>query len=129
MNRNIDKTDLGIRLIVGIGNPGSSYDNTRHNVGFYILDNLAQHYAASWKLESKWKAQIATIVIAGNKICLLKPQTFVNLSGEFPFLYDYLNKTIIQNEDMALHKMEKHRRYERLDYEDLFHVVYLQKEE
>lgn len=55
--------------------------------------------------------------------------TFVNLSGEFPFLYDYLNKTIIQNEDMALHKMEKHRRYERLDYEDLFHVVYLQKEE
>lgn len=81
MNRNIDKTDLGIRLIVGIGNPGSSYDNTRHNVGFYLLDNLVQHYAASWKLESKWKSQIATIVVAGNKICLLKPQTFVNLSG------------------------------------------------
>lgn len=69
-----------MKLIVGLGNPGSKYDNTRHNVGFMFLDYLANSYQV--KFNSKQNYQLAEINVGGEKVLLLKPQTFMNLSGE-----------------------------------------------
>lgn len=69
-----------MKLIVGLGNPGAKYDNTRHNVGFMFLDYLAARY--NLKFNTKGNYQIAETNIGGEKVLLLKPQTFMNLSGE-----------------------------------------------
>ncbi len=67
-----------IRIIAGLGNPGASYADTRHNVGFMVLDRLARHFNAPWKLEKAYKGELA----AAPGLLLVKPQTFMNLSGE-----------------------------------------------
>ncbi len=68
-------------LIVGLGNPTDKYDGTRHNVGFDVIDMLAYKY--NIKVEEKEKkAFIGKGMIAGRKVCLVKPQTYMNLSGE-----------------------------------------------
>jgi PTH1 family peptidyl-tRNA hydrolase len=71
-----------IRFIVGLGNPGAQYENTRHNAGFDYVDELARHYNAAWKIDSKYKAETCSISLKGEKIWLMKPQTFMNLSGQ-----------------------------------------------
>jgi PTH1 family peptidyl-tRNA hydrolase len=71
-----------MKLIVGLGNPGKEYEKTRHNAGFWVLDNLGEHFDANWATSRAHKAQIAKIIIAEEKIILAKPQTFMNLSGE-----------------------------------------------
>lgn len=71
-----------MKLIVGLGNYPKEYDLTRHNIGFMILDNFANEYNLSFKVENKFKAEIATCDINNEKILLLKPLTFMNLSGE-----------------------------------------------
>ena len=69
-----------MRLIVGLGNPGSQYERTRHNVGFMVIDRLAQkHGAANFRVAHEGFA--ADIHLAGQKTILLKPQTFMNLAG------------------------------------------------
>jgi peptidyl-tRNA hydrolase, PTH1 family len=68
-----------MKLIVGLGNPGAQYAAHRHNVGFWILDQLNP---GSWSRESKFKADIAKCRIAGDDRWLLKPSTFMNASGE-----------------------------------------------
>ncbi|MGN0351378.1 MAG: aminoacyl-tRNA hydrolase [Roseburia sp.] len=68
-------------LIVGLGNPGKQYENTRHNVGFDVIDALAEKYNIS-VTEKKHKALCGKGVIEGVKVVLAKPQTFMNLSGE-----------------------------------------------
>ena len=68
-------------VIVGLGNPGKKYENTRHNAGFIAIDALADKYGISIS-EKKHKALCGTGVIEGNKVVLVKPQTFMNLSGE-----------------------------------------------
>ncbi len=69
------------RLIVGLGNPGPEYAQTRHNIGFMALDAIASsHHAAPW--QRKFKGQIATADVDGHSLLLLKPMTFMNLSGE-----------------------------------------------
>ena len=68
-------------VIVGLGNPGKKYENTRHNAGFSCLDALAAKYGISIS-EKKHKALCGTGVIEGQKALLVKPQTFMNLSGE-----------------------------------------------
>jgi len=68
-------------VIVGLGNPGKKYENTRHNAGFVAIDALAEKYGISIS-EKKHKALCGTGVIEGNKVILIKPQTFMNLSGE-----------------------------------------------
>jgi len=68
-------------VIVGLGNPGKKYENTRHNAGFLALDALADKYGISIS-EKKHKALCGTGVIEGNKVLLVKPQTYMNLSGE-----------------------------------------------
>ncbi len=70
-----------IQLIVGLGNPGAEYELTRHNVGFYLLDGLAEAYQAHWQFQKTWNAYVTDIVIGRSKVKLLKPQTFMNLSG------------------------------------------------
>ncbi len=67
-----------IRLIAGLGNPGREYARTRHNVGFDVLDRLADALGARFALEKKWKTELAR---AGDLV-LVKPQTYMNLSGE-----------------------------------------------
>lgn len=68
-------------LIVGLGNPGKQYEHTRHNVGFDVMDAIAEKYNISIS-EKKHKALCGKGVIAGEKVVLAKPQTFMNLSGE-----------------------------------------------
>ena len=72
------------RLIVGLGNPGKQYEKTRHNAGFIALDNYAtQKDAGKWQMKDKFKSEvIETTDDNGNKLILVKPQTFMNLSGE-----------------------------------------------
>lgn len=69
-------------LIVGLGNPGSEYKNTRHNVGFMVLDAIASKEGFNWQHNSKMIGEIATGFIGSKKIVLLKPITFMNLSGQ-----------------------------------------------
>ncbi|MDD4555926.1 MAG: aminoacyl-tRNA hydrolase [Alphaproteobacteria bacterium] len=67
-------------LIVGLGNPGAEYQNTRHNVGFMTVDVLADKFSFS-SFKSKFDGLISEGKIAGEKCYLLKPQTYMNLSG------------------------------------------------
>jgi PTH1 family peptidyl-tRNA hydrolase len=69
-------------LLVGLGNPGSEYERTRHNVGFLALDKLNERLSWPWKSERKFRAEIAKGMIQGVSCWLVKPQTFMNLSGE-----------------------------------------------
>jgi len=70
-----------IRLIVGLGNPGREYDFTRHNAGFWWVDALAQQYSWSFRAENKFHGLIARGRLEGHELFLLKPQTFMNVSG------------------------------------------------
>lgn len=66
-------------LIVGLGNPGYEYENTRHNTGFMVLDNMAESVGVSF--EDKRYGYVAETSIKGRKVFLLKPTTYMNLSG------------------------------------------------
>jgi PTH1 family peptidyl-tRNA hydrolase len=80
----LDSLGTKIRLIVGLGNPGSEYVGTRHNIGFAVLDALAKKYDVSFSFESKWNAEIAKIPAISelhSDLVLMKPKTFMNLSG------------------------------------------------
>jgi len=72
--------DIMKYLIVGLGNIGAEYDNTRHNVGFEILDDLAAEKEATWKNEQL--GAVAEFKFKGRTFILLKPNTFMNLSGK-----------------------------------------------
>ena len=67
-------------LIVGLGNPGKEYANTRHNAGFMVVDAIAEAYSFG-KFKEKFDGLIAEGMIAGEKVYILKPQTYMNLSG------------------------------------------------
>lgn len=71
-----------LRLIVGLGNPGPEYARTRHNAGFRFVDELAAKAGASFRLDSKLFGETARVDIAGQPVWLLKPATFMNLSGK-----------------------------------------------
>jgi PTH1 family peptidyl-tRNA hydrolase len=73
---------MGIRLIVGLGNPGSSYAETRHNAGFRFIEQLVSRTGATLKNESKFSGHAGKTTIAGNDVWLLMPDTFMNNSGE-----------------------------------------------
>ena len=75
-----------MKLIVGLGNPGISYKNTRHNIGFMFLDELKRNYNFDFKLDKKLKGYIAKIKLNDEDIYLLKPVTYMNLSGESVFV-------------------------------------------
>lgn len=69
-----------MKMIVGLGNPGKKYEKTKHNVGFMVMDRLAEHYQAIFK-KNPFEAEIAEFFVKGEKILLVKPQTFMNESG------------------------------------------------
>jgi len=72
-----------MKLIVGLGNPGDKYKNTRHNAGFMAVDFLVEHFGLdAFKKADKHKCEMADGEIAGEKVILIKPQTFMNLSGQ-----------------------------------------------
>ena len=71
-----------IRLIVGLGNPGADYVDTRHNAGFWFLDLLANHLSLSFRFEKRFNADEVKYRVDGKDIFLLKPQTFMNRSGQ-----------------------------------------------
>ena len=70
---------MSFSLIVGLGNPGRQYEDTRHNVGFMVLDRLAAVEGAVFQSAPKWQSHLAKL--PGSGTILLKPQTFMNLSG------------------------------------------------
>ncbi len=70
-----------IKLIVGLGNPGREYEATRHNAGFWWVDELAHIHNANFKTDNKFHGLIARATLHGHEVHLLKPQTFMNVSG------------------------------------------------
>lgn len=74
-------TSSGIKLITGLGNPGMKYDKTRHNAGFWFVDELARRYGGTFKVESRFSGECCKVDIAGMPVWLLKPTTFMNRSG------------------------------------------------
>ena len=85
-----------MKLIVGLGNPGKEYVNTRHNIGFMVLDRFAK--TTEWK--NKWNALYTETNINGEKILLIKPQTYMNLSGNA--LINFINFYKINLEDILV---------------------------
>jgi PTH1 family peptidyl-tRNA hydrolase len=74
---------MSIRLIVGLGNPGPEYEQTRHNAGFWLVDNLANSLpGCRLQRESRFNAMVAKARIAGNEVWLLEPLTYMNRSGQ-----------------------------------------------
>jgi len=70
-----------IKLIVGLGNPGPKYSETRHNAGFWFVEDLANQYRSRFLPEKKFHGDVARINLEGKDIWLLKPETFMNRSG------------------------------------------------
>lgn len=71
----------GLRLIVGLGNPGAEHARTRHNAGFWFADAFAQREGVRFGIESKLHAETARVVVGGEPVWLLKPITYMNKSG------------------------------------------------
>lgn len=88
-----------MKLIVGLGNPGSEYENTRHNVGFMIIDNYANEYDVVIN-KNKLNGLYTELLINNEKIILLKPQKYMNLSGEV--VRSFINFYKINVEDIII---------------------------
>ena len=70
------------KLIVGLGNPGTKHEKDRHNAGFWLLDELARLHQGQWHEESKFHGDLAKIKLGSEDVYLLKPNTFMNRSGQ-----------------------------------------------
>jgi len=70
-----------LKLIVGLGNPGPEYARTRHNAGFWLVDELARRHGGSFRSEGKHQAELARVRIGGDEVWLAKPMSFMNRSG------------------------------------------------
>ena len=70
------------KVFIGLGNMGKEYDDTRHNVGFMVLDEFADSVDASWTHKSDLKCHLAQATVGGTKVYLVKPTTFMNRSGD-----------------------------------------------
>jgi len=78
----IDILSEAVRLIVGLGNPGKDYEQTRHNAGFWFVDEVAREYGVSFRKESKFHGEACRFNAGGKECWLLKPATFMNRSGQ-----------------------------------------------
>lgn len=92
-------------LIVGLGNPGSKYENTRHNIGFKVVERLAKEAETSFSLQKL--AEVAKMKVKGRNLTLIKPTTYMNLSGKAVNYYMQSEKIPLQNifvitDDLAL---------------------------
>src|SRR5687767_14862872 len=97
-----------MKLIVGLGNPGPEYDNTRHNVGFVVLDRLARRHAPGAIARSKFHGAMIDASFNDEKVVLLKPLTYMNRSGQSVaeavgfFKLDASNDVLVIVDDVAL---------------------------
>ncbi len=73
---------IDLKVIVGLGNPGPKYTETRHNAGFWFVEEVARAYSATFRGEKKFFGEVAKISVEGRDIWLLKPDTFMNRSGQ-----------------------------------------------
>lgn len=71
-----------IQIIAGLGNPGPEYETTRHNAGFWFVDNLAHRLNVSFNRDRSFNADVAKAKVAGSDVWLIKPQTYMNRSGQ-----------------------------------------------
>ncbi len=71
-----------MKLIVGLGNPGLKYQKTRHNIGFMVIDEVLKMMSVQARFDAKFNAEVAQVLIEGKKVMLVKPSTFMNVSGE-----------------------------------------------
>jgi len=95
-----------MKMLVGLGNPGPKYTNTRHNMGFRVIDALAQHFGADLK-QKKFGARFGSVDLGYEKLILLKPWQFMNLSGQavasaVGFYKLPLSNVMVVLDDMAL---------------------------
>ena len=74
--------ETGIRLMVGLGNPGPEYEQTRHNVGFWLVDRIAAEQGAAFRSEGKLLGMLCRLDVGGVDLRLFKPLTFMNRSGQ-----------------------------------------------
>lgn len=93
-----------VRLVAGLGNPGREYENTRHNVGFLLLDRMIRRQRLDWTFSSSWQAQWCRV---GEGTFFLKPLTYMNLSGRSVRAFSQFYKlatdqTLIVYDDLAL---------------------------
>lgn len=96
-----------MKLIVGLGNPGAEYQETRHNFGFMALDAYVRHHGVAWRSKAKFSAEIAELDLDGEKVLLAKPQTFYNLVGDAvqqirSFYKIDINDVLVIHDEMAL---------------------------
>ena len=73
---------MTIRIIAGLGNPDNKYEDTLHNAGFWFVDALARKFGGDSKYEKKFDADIGRVTVDGEQIWLVKPQSYMNLSGQ-----------------------------------------------
>ena len=71
-----------MKVIAGLGNPGAQYANTPHSIGFEVADAIAREIGAEWRASASFKGELASGMFAGQKVLLLKPMTYMNLSGD-----------------------------------------------
>lgn len=94
-------------IIAGLGNPGREYENTRHNIGFCVIDDIARKYRITM-LERKHKAVIGKGYIDGQRVILVKPLTYMNLSGESIreavdyYKVDETSQLVVVSDDISL---------------------------
>jgi peptidyl-tRNA hydrolase, PTH1 family len=91
-----------IRLVVGLGNPGSEYEETRHNAGFWFVDRLAGEARVNLRLETKFHGVLGRLRQGDQECWLLKPTTFMNLSGRAVLAVAHFYK-ILPNEILVAH--------------------------
>lgn len=98
---------MEIKLIIGLGNPDEKYQLNRHNIGFWLVDLLAEKFNSAWKLENKFFAYTSSINIADNKIILAKPITYMNNSGKSSlaicnFFKININNTLVCHDELDI---------------------------
>ena len=96
-----------MKIILGLGNPETRYEGTRHNVGFMLLDEIASHWNATYHHSDRFRADIAETSVEGEKVLLVKPTTYYNLVGEsarslLDFYKCSLDDILIIHDDLAL---------------------------
>lgn len=89
-----------MKLVVGLGNPGKEYSNTRHNIGFQLLDYIAGKNNIEFKCDKKFNADCVTNMVDGEKVHLIKPLSYMNLSGTV--VSRYANFYNIESDDILV---------------------------
>mgnify|MGYP001597444362 CR=1 FL=1 len=89
-----------MKAIFGLGNPGKEYEHTRHNVGFLVVDELARRYGGEFTSKRSLEAEVVEVMIDGQRVLLVKPQTFMNVSGRS--LSSVLSKYPVRLEEVVI---------------------------